>query len=315
MTGTELATYGDDTDYSAGVGLEDTDATDVVLPRLKINGPHATFENSVSGEEFPALYAVVLGLVKQRIMWDKEVEDGDKPMCKSTNFQLGFPNISEDTPRDKRFPWDESNFKPAQMGEDDEGRRYLPCKACAFKEWGENPPRCNEQHTYPLLFTSALDDYGNPLALDQVSENDLTPGILTLQRTGIKPSKSLISTFKTQNKSFFTRWVKVTLNQNKRGAVYYAVPKFQVLDETSRPYWTGWGEQFTQIREFLRRPPRADSDGDDDGEGTEPSPPPAATPAPESTAATAAPKVSTPKVSRPTPAPTVDIDDDDDLPF
>jgi hypothetical protein len=306
VTGTELATTGEE-DYSAGVGLEDTDATDVVLPRLSINGENATFENNLTNEEFPELYVVILGLVKQRIMWDKTVDEGDKPLCKSVNFQIGFPNVSEDTPKDKRFPWDESNFDPSQLKEDDEGRQYLPCRACVFKEWGDGPPPCSEQHTYPLLYSTTPDI------------TEMSPAILSLKRSSMKASKSLISTFKTQNKSFFTKMVKMSLVPQKRGRVNYAVTKFQVLDGTNPAYWSDWGDQFTQIREYLRRPPRVDSDDDGEGDSVAATPPPAAAPAPESPVAGAAPKADVgPSVRKPapvTPAPVTDIDDDDDLPF
>lgn len=325
------------------VGLEDIDASDLVIPRLRIDHEKGLFEEKNSGFSTPLLDCVLLGIVKQRIFWRGDVEEGDRPACKSSDFEHGFPNFSDNVPRDKRFPWAESNFDQEHFPADQDfnGHVTLPCASCAFKEWttkdGKSvPPLCSDQHTYPLLYTP---DEG---------QSWLT-ALLTLQKTGIKPSKQYISSFAQMNRPLFTVRTELRLDIVKRGTVTYSVPKFKRGEATEQLQWGAYGETMRNVRSFIRQPPRRDEDdaevasapADDPWAGSTPpaTPAPAAsvaapapTPAPApAAAATPAPVAPTerpaapvvPAAPVPTPAvvtapaaPTVSVEDDDDpLPF
>src|SRR5690606_15412571 len=141
-------------------GLEDFGMEDAVIPRLKIVHKEGVFEDSLSGEKFETISLVILGLVKQRILWHQTVDDGDMPMCRSANHDTGFPNLSDDQPKEKRFPWEKSGFRPEDY-QDEDGNFRLPCSGCNLKEWKSHPdgkrPYCSEQFTLPVLYSDNPD--------------------------------------------------------------------------------------------------------------------------------------------------------------
>ena len=249
------------------VGLEDISTSDVAIPRMKINHPEGVWEESLSKATFPVLRAVILGLVKQRIFWDDDVEDKEKPLCKSPNFDHGFPNQRDDVPVAKRFPWDRSNFEQSQavpveinpmgaypQGWSSNGNPVLPCAQCQFKEWPKDGqkggPPCAEQHTYPILYTP---DEGE----------SWQPALITLQKTGIKPSRTYLSYFAQSKQPMFTVYTELSLTQQSRGSVKYSVPNLRRLEQTPREQWPEFADQYRNIREFVRSAPRpADEEGD-----------------------------------------------------
>lgn len=246
--GSEVAPY-DPSEY-ADVGLEDIGQEDVVIPRLSIQHLDAVFKNNLTGEVFEELDAVFLGMVRQRIFWSgEEFEEGDKPRCKSTDAQIGFPQMRTDIAKEKQFPWDESNFNPADYPPrpDLNGLVALPCASCKFAQWEKNgsknmPPPCNEQYTYPILYK---DDQG-----------ELVPALFTVQKTGIKPAKAYNSYFASAKTMFFTVWTHLSLTPQSRGTVRWAVPQFKRTVPTDRDLWRDWADQARGIRDLIRQPPR-----------------------------------------------------------
>ena len=319
-TGSEVATW----DSGDDIGLEDVNVGDVVLPRLSIVHDEAVFQDNQSKQQFDELEVIILGLVKQRIMWDSTVDEGDKPQCKSPDAEHGFPNTNPDAPKDKRFPWDESNFNPANFSPDPERNDLivLPCNSCVFAQWTKEngksvPPRCSEQHTYPLLYNSTP----GALPEDQIWQ----PALISFQRTGIKPSRQYLSGFAQAKRPMFTVHTTISLTPMKRGTVKYAVPVFKKGDSTDRDSWDEFANQYRQIREFIRSAPRntADEESTEGGfkedsnvnAGPEkaaatPAAPAQNTPVPEAPKAEVKPEV--------TPEPesnTGDDEDDNGLPF
>lgn len=282
------------------VGLEDIGVTDIIIPRLRIIHDEGVFEDNLSKARYSKLTTILLGLVKQRIMWDSEVDEGDKPMCKSPDFEHGFPNLREDVPKDKRFPWEKSNFNPSDYPPEKglNGMVTLPCANCIFKEWDKqgwkNPP-CAEQHTYPLMYSP---DEGS----------SWVTALLTLQKTGIKPSRQYISSFAQTKMPAFTVFTEISLQMQSRGSVKYAVPVLRRLGPTDRDQWGQYGDSLRSIREFLRQPPRRQDDDEEDHptESTESDPWAKTEPAPE---AEEKATVSAPAETKSTSAV------DDDLPF
>lgn len=255
------ATVGDVDD----TGLGDLDASDFVIPRLQIEHKEGKFKDNLSNEEFQSLDLVILGLVKQRIMWAPTIETGDKPLCKSPNFDLGFPNLSG--VRGKSFPFDRSNFTPetVQISPsiggvqlDTNGHGVLPCASCKFKEWETHPngkvPWCSEQHTLPVMYREAGTD------------KEWVTALLTLQKTGITPSKRYLTSFARSKTPAYTAITRVTLTMMSRGDTVYSVPGFQRIGDTDRQDWPEYAESYKSIRDFVRSAPRA-ADGDDDDSG------------------------------------------------
>jgi hypothetical protein len=256
-----VATTGDggavvpyDPDQFGDVGLEDVGVSDVVIPRLRIVHDEAVFEDNLSKAKFDTLKVILLGLVKQRIFWHDEVDDGDVPVCKSPDFEHGFPNLDEQTKPDKRFPIAKSNFNladfPAGGPNSIGGHVTLPCSTCIFKEWEKGDwkvPPCTEQHTFPLLYTP---DDGETW----------TPALLSLQKTGIKPSRQYISSFAQSKTPMFTVFTELKLTPQSRGNVKYAVPTLKRLEQTEKDLWGHYADQYRGIRDFVRQPPRRDED-------------------------------------------------------
>lgn len=289
----------------ANVGLEDIGVGDVVIPRLQIDHVNGLFRDNLSKSEFKTLKVVLLGLVKQRVMFYDDLEDGDKPQCKSPDFEHGFPNMNLDgkSRKETHFPWAKANFDPANFQAEQglNGLVTLPCSTCVFKEWDKgdwkNPP-CAEQHTYPLLYSP---DEGE----------SWVPALFTVQKTGIKPSRTYISSFAQSKTPTFTVHTELSLQQFSRGTVTYAVPIFRRQEPTDRNSWGEYAAQYRSIRDFIRQPPRRQDEEDapaapesNVNEAPSSAAMPDSTPAPAAPAAPAAPPAPPAQPAAPaTPAP------------
>jgi len=329
--GSDVAPY-DPREFGDDIGLEDIGASDIVIPRLQIQHKDATFKDNLSGAIYDKLDVILLGQIKQRIMWGDDPDEGEKPLCKSPDFVHGFPMLSDQVSADKRFPWAESNYSPEQAQPVDlapgQDKRFpqgytsndlpvLACDTCKFNQWTKNPkngksvpPACTEQHTFPLLYSP---DEGETYIA----------ALLTLQRTGLKPSKSYISSFAQTKTPMFTVHTRLSLQAQSKGSVVYSVPVFARGSQTDRNNWQEYGNQLRSIREFVRSAPRA---VEDDGAATEPSANvntgPATAPSAAPTATAAAPAASVPaptKAPAAAPvkaaAPPAAVASEDDLPF
>lgn len=297
------------------IGLDDVSTGDVILPRISIVHKEGQFRDNLQNRQFSELDCIILGLVKQRVFWKKETEEGDRPLCKSPDHTHGYPIVTDEVAKDKRFPWERSNFNPADFPPDQSGVVTLPCAACVFKEWDKGDwkaPPCAEQHTYPILYNTTPDE----------DEATWSPAIVSFQKTGIKPSRAYLSSFVQARKPMFTARTKITLTLMKRSAVEYSVPNFAKVGDTDSSLWNGFGEQYLQIQSFLQQAPRSEEDEYTGSEGFDntntPAPSAAAAPAAPVQAAAAAP---TAPVQQPSPpaasqaAPPSPAPDDSGLPF
>lgn len=214
-------------------GLEDFDSSDMVMPRLSIEHPDALFKDNLTGETHEKLQVVMLGLIKQRILWGEEVNEGDRPLCKSYDFREGHPDAD-------KFPWEASGFDKEQAGD------TLPCAGCALKEWDSHPknstPWCSEQHTFPVLMQTGEDEF-------------TAPAILTVQRSAIKPSKSYLTAFARSKTPLYTVVTEISLNPQKRGSVNYAVPAFKKVGTTDQDEWGDFAAHYRTIRDYITTPP------------------------------------------------------------
>jgi hypothetical protein len=286
------------------VGLEDLDESDVRLPRLKIDGPNKVFKDTLTGVSYDRLNSIILGVIKQRLYFPPEVEEGSnqKPFCKSPDHEHGFPNVDPAEPAHKRFPFHLSSFAdPAwQVPASDpemNGHIVLPCVSCNFKDWGQEggkrvKPPCSEQFSYVMIYGAE-------------DEEPYMPAVLTIQRSGMAAAKAYNAYYVTQKKLFFSNYTTWDLNQQKRGQVTYATPIIQRGEQTDPGQWRAWGDQFRAAREFLRRAPRPNDDGTEQvaGPSNVNTPPQAAPPVPAPAPAPAqVPVQAEPPVQTPPPA-------------
>lgn len=240
-------------------GLEDFDTTrDATVPRIRIVHNEGVFLDSQTKEKFESLDVILLGLVKQRILWDPEVDDDAKPLCKSYEFTIGRPDA-------RNFPWEKAGFDQGDAeATATDGVVALPCDGCGLKEWGTDPkggkaPWCTEQHTYPLLVVKNYDP--------DTGMYEASPAILTVQKTGIKPSKTYCTPFARSKTPLYSVRTTLSLTQERRGSVTYSTPEFTKGIDTDRSEWPSFAQMYRSMREFLHTPPSR-RDADEGGTGT-----------------------------------------------
>lgn len=240
----------------ANTGLEDMSTSDLVLPRIKIVQTEGMWQDNLSQIKRPVLRFIPLGLVKQRVLFHHNVEDNDVPMCKSSDFENGFPN--PDAPRQKSFPWEIAGLNPADFPADAEGNQKVPCAGCKLKDWGSSPigdtPYCSEQWTLPIYFDTSDEGIG-----------EWAPAILTLQKSSIKPIRTFFTQFAQSNKPPFEAIAQGTLRVQQRGQVTYSIPTFTRESESPRERWLEFYEQYQDMRNFLTRPPLKEAGDVDPG--------------------------------------------------
>lgn len=299
-------------DYDTG--LEQFGMEDAVIPRLSIVHKEQEFKDSLTNEQFPKIKTIILGLQKQRVLFHHIVDDGDVPMCKSANFETGFPNVDEDVKKDKRFPWDKSGFDPSDYPPDENGLIRLPCSGCQLKEWGSHPdgkkPYCAEQFTLPILY-------------DPRETDEWVPALITFQKTSLKPLKSYITSFARSKSAAFQAITEISLTAEKRGSNEYSVPIFKRIGDTDEENWREFSTNFRSMRDFLTADPG--SRDEDSGpavsapSGNVAKPPADKTKAEAEEATEAEEPVEGEVVEDPPTSaeagPSTDEDDDDDLPF
>lgn len=227
-------------DEDETVGLEDFDDSDAVMPTLSIAHKDGLFVDDLSGATYKELEVIPLGLVKGRILWPAEVSaEKVPPLCRSLNFDIGRPDP-------KRFPWTASGFAAADYADENP---QLPCETCKLKEWGTNPknesPWCAEQHQFIVLVP--IGDKGG-----------YGPAILTIQRTGLKPSRAYVTAFRNAKEPLFISTVKLSLDQMRKGSVDYSVPKFARGTPTDPAEYPSYAQMYRRIRGFLQTPRTAD---------------------------------------------------------
>lgn len=303
-------------DFDFDTGLDDFDMEDAVIPRLTIVHKEGRFKDSLSNEEFDSVRVIFLGLVKQRTLWHFTVDEGDWPMCRSANHEIGFPNLSDEQPKEKRFPWEKSGFSPADYPPDEDGKIRLPCDRCQLKEWKSHPdgkkPYCAEQFTMPVLYDPHGDDFW-------------VPAIMTFQKTSLKGLKSYLTSFKRNKAPAFEAVTEITLTIQRKGSNDYSVPNFKRVGDTESDNWREYSTNFRTIRDFLTEEPATEDDGVV-GEVPASSSQPAATKqevkeeeihdaeiVEEPEVKKEEPAKSEPKAEAPPASPAAD--DDDDLPF
>jgi hypothetical protein len=205
-------------------GLGDFDSSDMVMPRIGIEHSEGVYVDNLTGEKHETIEVVMLGLVKQRIMWHPDMDDkSEGPLCKSVDGKFGNARGG--------FVWADSGFEKT----DDP----LSCGDCKFAKWGnDTPPPCSEQYTIPLMMPGAEGEFD-------------APAIITFQKSGIKAVKKFLTAFKRSNKPLFTARTKLTLDVRKRGSVTYSVPSLARVGDTEPEDHSMFAENYRTIREYL----------------------------------------------------------------
>lgn len=243
------------------VGHEDEfDNEAGALPRYKMVGEVESlggqpgFVNETAGIAVPSLDVIVLGAVKGRVLWPPEMSDGGNsiPYCKSLDGLVGLPDMGEpdsEPPRAGYFPWKAvpPEFKALLTPEN-----TVPCGECPLKEWGSHPtqdkPWCAEQSTWVVKFGDGEADDG---------------ALLTFQRSSLKPAQNYIMGFRSPKPGLpmFVVRTKITLTQQTRGTVVFAIPTFKRGEATVEANHNEWASQYIQVRNYLhtQREPREET--------------------------------------------------------
>lgn len=281
-------------------GLESIDSSDLSMPIIKMVHDQGLWEDSLSGEQFEEMDVILLGLIKQRVLWPAEMaEEADAPLCRSYNFTQGHPSdkFPLKVKGDPASPLEASGY-----GADDYNAGPLSCTTCNLKEWGSHPSRdvpwCVEQYVFAVLMTEPGEDLGSP-------------AILTLQRSSIKPAKAYITSYVRSKQPLFTARTTLKLNAQSRGSVKYSVPKFVKGAATDPDFHSQYAEMYHHVKDFVTTPRSGDSETEVTVTPAAPAPAaaPAAAPAPAPAPAAAAPAAAAPVV------PVVASTAEGDLPF
>jgi hypothetical protein len=255
--------------------------------------------------------------VRSRVLFDVVVGEDERPMCKSPDTALGFPNMNPPSAK-KAFPWAAAGFDPTSVGHDEEGRVQVACGTCKLKDWGSHPqgdkPWCSEQYVLPILFGRTL---------EEVQADQYSPGLLTFQKSGLKSTKQYLTFFKNKGVGAYISVTRISLTTRKAGNVTYSVPGFTRVADTVNESgeWANYAEQFAGIKQFLnqQRPPAPEIVEDASSVG------PVTVQQAVQQTVQQAPVISRPPVQQSVPvvtqqaAPagpvTAPVNDDDDLPF
>lgn len=224
-------------------GLEDVRQEDLTIPVVQIDHQAGKFVDKLTGEQFDTLDNVVmLGMFKSRIMWPpQQSAPGQKPqpLCRSREATQGVPG--------EAFPWADfakGRDKNPDWSPEAVGAERIACVSCYFAQWGSDPktdgPRCTLQYVVPLL--------GN------ADSDHRLRGLLTLQRTGIKPTNDYISGFIRDGLPLFMHYTTIGLNVGRNGTVQFAKPKFSRGEATPADValWRSWSKQFDEIKATMQ---------------------------------------------------------------
>lgn len=212
-------------------GLEDYDAAvDSKLPIIRIVSREGLFKDSLTGETFDKFTGVALAVVKNRVLWDPDLDENSKPLCKSRDFKHGMPG--------KDFPWRASGFS---FDAYPEGSK-LPCSDCPLQVWGSHPkngktPWCAEQHVF--------------IVMREVSPGIWIPALLTATRTSVTPAKDYETGFFNERQPMFVVETHFGLEMKKKGSNDYSVLTLRRGDPTDESNFPEWIEKYRSIREFI----------------------------------------------------------------
>lgn len=223
-------------------GLEDFSKEDLTIPVIQIEHETGLFVDKLTGEKFPEIDGVLLGLLKSRIMWPPQqnaVGQKPAPMCRSREAITGKPGDN--------FPW--ADFKKGteknkEWSPEPLSAETIACSTCYFAQWGSDPkndsPRCTMQYVFPIMGKRG-DEYH-------------LQGLLTVQRTGIKPANAYMSGFVRDGMSLFMHHTTLTLRVQQSGTVKFSVPTFARGEATpaDMDLWRSWAETYSGIKQQLQ---------------------------------------------------------------
>ncbi|MEU4066698.1 hypothetical protein AB0F25_30670 [Streptomyces wedmorensis] len=241
------ATRGDMVELMEGLetGLDDLSIDDIPTPRILINHADGAFYDNQMEVQRQQFIGIILGSVKQRIMWDANLEDDgtDVPKCKSNDGRTGLPNM--DPTSDRQYPFDESSFDRNLVPIDpDLNRAVLPCSNCVFTSWSgqgnKTPPRCSEVENLVVMF----DAYGT---------GELQPAFMPMKKSAIKTTRVYLARFKQKGVPAYSEFTHFSLESRMRGKNPYAVPIFQSAGPTNPEYWQDFSKNYKVLREMAHR--------------------------------------------------------------
>jgi hypothetical protein len=149
------------------------------------------------------------------------------------------------------------------------------------------------------------------------------PAILTLQRTGLTPSRKYMNSFAQSKSPMFVCVTEITLETQRRGSVDYTVPTLRRGVDIDPQFYQDFANQFRRIRATLQTPRVADDEGEpvaapqsNTYTPTPAAPTPQPAPQPAAPAQDAAPAAQTaPSVPDPAPVPEPNAEPAEDAPI
>lgn len=250
---TDLELYGLGDDMFTG--LEDFSAEDARLGRLSIHHKDGGWiEDSLTGGQYQKITFIPLAFIKQRILWRPVLVEDPVPMCKSTDYKIGYPTLDQKDAK-SNFPFGPAGINPDDMETNPEnGRMAVPCAACSLKEWGTHPTLeaswCSQQRIIPMLFGA---DGEEPSQLAVMSFQKTSLGPCNMFFAGIS-AKKIKGT--TRAMPAFSVVGELSLSPRIKGTNDYMVPVFKRVHDTSMNDWLSYSQEAQRVYEYVTRPPR-----------------------------------------------------------
>lgn len=216
-------------------GLEDITVTRTPRFSLDVENGAGVFVNNLTNERLAELECIILGAVRQRTLWSKDIDD-QAPKCRSREGKIGNP--LDDFPKDE--------FEELGGAFLDDGK--IECASCPMKEWrGDTPPRCSEQLVLPILHQGGV-------------------ALLTCQRTALANTNTYLSGFQARKVGAFSAATKIQLEVRKKGTNEFAVPTFTKVGETDPDDKKTYLDQLRKVRTWLTKPRAEESESETAGE-------------------------------------------------
>jgi hypothetical protein len=231
-------------------GLGELEQGEGGISRITIDHKTNTFTDKATGEMISGedgLECVILGLVRQRLMWPLKQDTGDVPQCKSPDSTHGFPLTDPEKPASKRFDFAKAGFNESQamIPNPQTGVVMVACDQCQMKEWGAqkgDKPQCSEQFTLPILYRSG--------------SGELVPAVISFQRSALRATKSYLGKYKAMRSPSFVNFTRIKLSRQTQGTVEYSVPGFMQEGSTPADDHMEYSETFRNLRGYLKELPR-----------------------------------------------------------
>lgn len=215
------------------------------VPKVAINHTENKLEfNDVELTGFQKLNIIMLGAIRQRIMWSPTPGTIGILECESKDFEHGTPTVN--------FPWEDSNFARPKT----DVPQTIQCGACMFSNWtadpnakrGSRPARCTEQVMVPMLI---------PVHDVERIETTAIPykvGVMSFQKSSIRPLSDHMKRFRLRGAPAYSKQTSMVLDSNLGSGFKYSVPRLSERNPVDEMYYPLLSTILHEVKAIVTKP-------------------------------------------------------------